>query len=251
VPREILKKGKDAILSYLKDFYDDKMILNEQVKLILVGHEGVGKTTLVKALGGNISSVEKTDGIEVSEIKLTKKCTLRSFDFAGDVDFLESHSLFMTDDTNCLVVFDLNEFYTEGSPTSDSQLGRASLWLETIHVFAPHSRCLLVGTHADNDKLNPGMLNNIWHQFRELLHKARRCHTAYHEHSHLQNCLVCQSVCNLERESKYKGLAGYVEVTPQEIVESVESDSDSHSGLIVPHITGYYEVSGTTEFPNW
>ncbi|XP_070549552.1 probable serine/threonine-protein kinase roco5 [Ptychodera flava] len=255
IPRDIIKDGKDAIINYLTEFLDLKTIPNDHVKVNLVGHEGVGKTSFVKALTGNEKQkVQKTDGIAVSELLLDKmSLKLTIFDFAGDVDFLESHSLFITDDSVFLVVFDLSKCSIGTSVTNTSwlhQVGRVKLWLQTIFSHAPNSAVLLVGTHADAPTLNKDMLDFIWQRFREEMCEVRKHHLWHYKKSIDGSCLVCKNLEQLCRESDFGGLAGYVVVRESESLDDItETDSEDRVVVSFPHILGYFEVSCTEQFP--
>ncbi|XP_070550673.1 probable serine/threonine-protein kinase roco11 [Ptychodera flava] len=255
VPPDIIESGKNAIIGYLKEFLDSKTIPNDNVKVILVGHEGVGKTSLVKALTGDKKQdVQKTDGITVSELFLDKtSLKLTIFDFAGDVDFLESHSLFITDDSVFVVVYDLSKFSIGTSVSNTSslhQVGRVKLWLQTIFSYAPNSAVLLVGTHADAPMLNKDVLENIWQRFCEQMREVRQYHLWHYAKSLNESCLICKNPKQLRRESKVGGLAGYVVVhETKEGLEEVKADSKEKVIVSFPHILGYFEVSCTEQFP--
>ncbi|XP_077870021.1 uncharacterized protein LOC102801580 [Saccoglossus kowalevskii] len=243
VPVDIVETGTKAILSYLKRFLDVNTVPNKHVKAVIVGHEGAGKTTLVKALGGKVDKVTKTDGIEISQLVFKKdNIKLNVFDFAGDVDFLESHSLFMTDDTLFILVFDLSKF---GLGIDDNasihQLGRVVLWLKNIFAQASQSRCILVGTHVDAVKNTNEFLMFIWGKFVSLLYSAMAHHQKLIEGNLVSNCLICQPLTTpliKQRKSDRGGVAGYVEVCKVPSVEAVKSESY----LCLPHIVGYCEV---------
>ena len=94
----------DEAREYLKSLNDDP-VPNKTVKFVLVGQEGVGKTTLLRALKKTfwmlpmIPQTPKTDGIDVKDIQLDD-FTLRCFDCGGDVDFNETHNFFITQVTH-------------------------------------------------------------------------------------------------------------------------------------------------------
>lgn len=66
-PMEILRKGKKAVKAYLESLEGEKRVLNE-VKMLLVGDGGAGKTSLVKRLiGENFDEKEpQTHGININ-----------------------------------------------------------------------------------------------------------------------------------------------------------------------------------------
>ncbi|XP_077978787.1 uncharacterized protein LOC144434207 [Glandiceps talaboti] len=255
VPADVIAKGTKSILSYLKEFLDPDTLRNDNVKVVLVGHERVGKSTLVNALRSEATIVEKTDGIEILEIVIDKgNLKLTIFDFAGDVDFLESHSLFITDDSVYLVVFDLSQMAPGAVSNRAScmhQVGRVKLWLLSIYSLAPNSRAILVGTHADKAMLNEEVLQQIWMQFNSMFDEIRETHQQHYSDHLLTDCLVCHAASKLVRKSKFQGLAGFVEIESEELELEVTSATDGDSAAVAcfPHILGYYEVGSTETFP--
>ncbi|XP_006813508.1 uncharacterized protein LOC102800687 [Saccoglossus kowalevskii] len=257
IPCDIIGEGRVSIMSYLKEFLSKSRVINDSVKMVIAGHEGAGKTSLLSALNDHSSPVDKTDGIDISEIHLRDSGNkLIVFDFAGDVDFLESHSLFLTDDTIYVVVFDLSKFALGEVSRSNicmHQLGRVVLWLRTINTSAPNSRVILVGTHADAPMLATTVLNHIWQQFADIFNKAHVSHRQSHRMNILTDCIMCSYTHNPQRQSSFNGLAGYVECEARgETVPQQEKDDASSNGdnlFCFPHIVGYYEVSSTMAFP--
>lgn len=115
---------------------------NNTVKLVLVGQEGVGKTTLLKALKRTLwaiphsPSTPKTDGMVVKEIQL-EELTLRCYDCGGDVDFNETHNFFISQGALYLACFNLAEYCMATVERSSFLLGRLQLWLQYIFSKVP------------------------------------------------------------------------------------------------------------------
>ena len=250
----IVKNGTRVICEYLKQFMDDT-VQNESIKVVIVGEEKAGKTSLVKALNQSSliipvqsDGIEKTEGLEISELKLDK-LTLKVFDLAGDIDFLETHSMFVSEGSIYLAVFDLSKF-TIGKFTNNF-LGRLEVWLTSIFSQAPSSPVIIVGTHADSEMITPPVLDAIWCKLVQLLESAKSHHIQYFADSINHRCLLCHSQ-TLERQS-INGVAGYVAVNEtidnqmNKCLPTDEQEGQSKKGF--PHILGYYEVSNIKQIP--
>ena len=110
----IAKSKTRELLAYLKSFLTNT-IRNDTVKISLVGQEEVGKSTLLQAIKSatgicdETGSIFKTDGLEISNITLND-LNFRVFDLAGDIDFMETHTMFISEGTLFLAVFDLRMY---------------------------------------------------------------------------------------------------------------------------------------------
>ena len=241
------------VQQYLKALQDDP-VSNTTVKLVLVGQEGVGKTTLLKALKKTFWMIPstphtpKTDGIVVKDIKLGDM-TLRSFDCGGDVDFNETHNFFITQGALYLTCFNLAEYCISTVERSSFLLGRLQLWLQYIFSKIPSAQIIIVGTHADHSSLTRKIFEQIWQQLRGLLVKARLHHQQYfRSKDRLPDCLLCQSDSKCLRRTD--GDTGFVNMAFEETASMDEdhaSRNDSESVIAFPHIVGYYEVSSVKQ----
>lgn len=202
-------KTKDLLL-YLRAFLTDT-VPNNTIKVSFVGQERAGKSTLLEAIKSSngmcddSTSVSKTDGLEISSFALND-IQLRAFDLAGDIDFIETHTMFVSEGTLFLAVFDLRS-YTLNS-FSTYFFGRLEIWLSSIYAQAPNSRVLLVGTHADGEMITPSLLESVWQKIRGILNHAREKHLQDFKNSQLQSCLLCHPD-TLERTT-IDGVAGCV-----------------------------------------
>ena len=246
------------VKEYLQSLQEDP-VPNKMVKLVLVGQEGVGKTTLLKALKRSMwmipraPSTQKTEGIEVKDI-LLDDVTLRCFDCGGDVDFNETHNFFITQGALYLACFNMSEYTKATVERNSFLLGRLQLWLQYIFSKVPAARVIIVGTHADHSSLKLNVFKQIWDQLRTLLVSARDHHRGYfHKGGRLSDCLLCQSDSKcLRKSTTADGVAGFVNL--QDDNSSLEEETSFNEGpariVSFPHIVGYYEVSSVKAVGN-
>ena len=88
-------------------------------KVILLGKEGVGKTTLSRCLGKKNGKIDcsknlSTDGIEMSDISLAIKKTKSNYmfniwDFGGQVIYYPTHQFFLSSKCIYILVFNYKD----------------------------------------------------------------------------------------------------------------------------------------------
>lgn len=128
-----------AILDYYFRIRRGSRPLNE-VKLILVGRGGVGKTCLIKRMMQDTFDAHEpeTTGIEIQPWLVTlpddDKVRLHVWDFGGQEILHATHQLFLTERTLYLLVLSGRE----GNPTQD-----AEYWLQLIKSFGSNSRVIV------------------------------------------------------------------------------------------------------------
>jgi ATPase subunit of ABC transporter with duplicated ATPase domains len=109
-PIEIIKQGKEAIRAYFKSLEGKKQTLNE-VKVLLVGDGGAGKTSLVKRLlnQGFDKNEDQTHGINIRQckVKLGKvNIIAHIWDFGGQEIMHASHQFFLSKRSLYILVLD-------------------------------------------------------------------------------------------------------------------------------------------------
>ncbi len=146
-PQEIVAQGRPAILTFLKDLHEGH-VQRYEVKLIVVGEGGTGKTSLLRALHEKTfdSELPSTHGIELNALSLphptdsSKAITLNTWDFGGQHIYHATHQFFLTERSLYLVVWNTR---------LGAEQGRLHYWLDTIQALAPDAPILLIATHTD------------------------------------------------------------------------------------------------------
>lgn len=171
-PPEIIKSGNvRTIFNFLNDLKKGEEVVY-RTKLMVVGQENVGKTTLLRAFKSlrmkkifskKILSkqIMSTDGIDVDEWKIDinfgshnlseqtnkgkqeessskKTVSIRTWDFAGQDLYYTTHQFFLSKRSIYILVWDLR--------TDDHKI---SYWLQSIRSKTKDSPVIIVGTHAD------------------------------------------------------------------------------------------------------
>ncbi|MGX2995065.1 COR domain-containing protein [Streptomyces sp. JNUCC 64] len=149
-PPEIVAAGTPAILTFLRDL-DEDPVRQWSSKVVVVGEGRVGKTSLLKALRGEVHDPQEdsTHGLTVSELCLPYPgpppspdepviMRLATWDFGGQEIYHATHQFFLTDRSLFLLLW-------------DAQIGweasKLHYWLDMIKARAPHAPVLLVATH--------------------------------------------------------------------------------------------------------
>ena len=169
-----IEAGYDAVFGLLQSLLEGSESVY-RMKIMLVGQENVGKTSLLRCLTDYVSNKRKevkssagidktlsnatgltsmsTDGIDIgnldfkillknAEQKKTKtKVDLSVWDFAGQEIYYTTHQFFLSDRALYIVVYNM------AKKEEDS---RVEYWLKSINARAPDAPVLIVGTHGDD-----------------------------------------------------------------------------------------------------
>jgi small GTP-binding protein len=159
-PTDIVSQGTKAVLEFLRSPLGQEVEACYRLKLMLVGQENAGKTSVLRTLRktsgekkekeSDVGSNVSTDGIQIGELyaslrpkefdKKMVKVRFDTWDFAGQEVYYTSHPFFLTEQSIYLLVWNLE--LTDGE-------SRVLYWLQSIFQKAPNSPVILVGTHAE------------------------------------------------------------------------------------------------------
>ena len=154
-PKNILRETEDCMrylsnkLRNARPFY--------RMKLMLVGREDRGKTTLVARLQNKPCPILATAGVEVSDWVYRQGIARQSFqfsiwDFGGQEEYYATHQCFLSQRSLYLLLFNLVH-------PEEEVLQELKPWLSNIALRAPRSCVLIVGTHLDKvahrESVNP------------------------------------------------------------------------------------------------
>jgi len=144
-PMEILKKGKGAVKVYFDSLEGKKRVLNE-VKMLLVGDGGAGKTSLVKRLIGEKfdENEPQTHGININHWEVEPgqaKIKINTWDFGGQEIMHATHQFFLSKRSLYVLVLD------------GRKDEKTEYWLKHVKSFGGDSPVLVVINKIDE---NPG-----------------------------------------------------------------------------------------------
>eukprot|EP01133_Synstelium_polycarpum_P015754 gene15754-18720_t len=152
-PPAIIASGTKNLLSFCKSILErQKNEIWKKVKLMFVGQEGVGKTSLLQALTGSkkkkgehtqvTGDTISTEGVKIQTVK-GKKIDFSAWDFGGQQVFYPTHQFFLTSKALYLVVFKL---------TDSNWAERVEYWIRQIKSICEGGikpALFFVGTHTD------------------------------------------------------------------------------------------------------
>uniref|UniRef100_UPI00260132B2 COR domain-containing protein n=1 Tax=Methanosarcina sp. UBA289 TaxID=1915574 RepID=UPI00260132B2 len=142
-PIEIVKKGREAIRNYFESLEGEKRPLNE-VKVLLVGDGGSGKTSLVKRLLGEgfNGNEHETQGINIKGWKFKdrdKEIKVNFWDFGGQEIMHATHQIFLSRRSLYILVLD------------SRRDEKAEYWLKHIRSFGGDSPVLVALNKIDEN----------------------------------------------------------------------------------------------------
>ena len=144
-PRNVQRDARDCVhylnskLRSAKKFY--------RMKLMLVGKQDRGKTTLVTRLQGNevVGPNQSTVGVDVSEWNYggigKRRFQFSIWDFGGQEEYYATHQCFLSERSMYLLLFNLKH--------GEQGVDELKPWLDNIALRAPRSCVIIVGTHLD------------------------------------------------------------------------------------------------------
>jgi internalin A len=142
-PIEIVKQGKEAIKNYFQSLAGEKQALNE-VKVLLVGDGGAGKTSLVKRLLelGFDQNEPQTHGIKINPWNINinnMDIKVHLWDFGGQEIMHATHQFFLSKRSLYILVLD------------GRKDEKTEYWLKHIESFGSDSPVLVVINKIDEN----------------------------------------------------------------------------------------------------
>ncbi|CAM9548252.1 unnamed protein product [Ectocarpus sp. 8 AP-2014] len=163
-PESIVVKGPEAVRGYFEDLYTEPCrIKRSSVKVVLVGQEGTGKTSLRQSMKANEATPtgewkeESTVFADVEAMGL-EGSSVRVYDCAGQVAYTGLLQMFLTPRAVCVLVCNAGEFGQQTGSGSNDQVGedcrkleelRVCGWLRSISRRVPNNDVILVATKCD------------------------------------------------------------------------------------------------------
>ena len=143
-PIEIAEKGIGAITDYFKSLEESERQPLNEVKVLLVGHGGAGKTSLVKRLLGDEfdNNEPQTHGININKWEIIdgdEKIKVHFWDFGGQEIMHATHQFFLSKRSLYVLVLD-------GRKEEEEEY-----WLKHIESFGGDSPILVVINKIDDN----------------------------------------------------------------------------------------------------
>ena len=144
------------------------------MKMMLIGKQAMGKSTIVTRLHNKDIGKESTVGVDISEWKYAPAYNKKIFhfsiwDFAGQEEYYATYQCFLSKRSLYLLVWNI----TEG----DAGVTDLKPWLNNISVRAPDSCIIIVGTFLDKvseEDRQSGKINELLRKVEELTRQYRR-----------------------------------------------------------------------------
>jgi internalin A len=147
-PLEIIKKGRRAIKTYFQSLKERETLPLNEVKVLLVGDGGAGKTSLAKKLLGQAFDEDeaKTDGININQWHVPDsdgdaKTKVNLWDFGGQEIMHATHQFFLSRRSLYILVLD------------GRRDEKTEYWFNHIKSFGGDSPVMVVLNKIDQ---NPG-----------------------------------------------------------------------------------------------
>ena len=133
-------------ISYLRSQFR-KQNKYYRMKLMLVGKESVGKTTMVACLQDKQHPGGSTVGVDIGKWSYQPRFSFKPkfffsvWDFAGQEEYYATHQVFLSKRSLYLAVWNMEE--------GKEGIAELKPWLNNIILRAPESQIIIVGTHLD------------------------------------------------------------------------------------------------------
>ncbi|CAM9338887.1 unnamed protein product [Ectocarpus fasciculatus] len=163
-PESIVVKGAKDIRGYFEDLYAEPCrVQRSSVKIILVGQEGAGKTSLRQSIKANEATPtgewkeESTVFADVERMEL-EGSSVRVYDCAGQVAYTGLLQMFLTPRAVCVLACNAESFGQQQGSATGGQVTkdcgkleelRVCDWLRSISRRVPGNDVILVATKCD------------------------------------------------------------------------------------------------------
>ncbi|CAM9701157.1 unnamed protein product [Scytosiphon promiscuus] len=162
-PESIVRQPLDTIKRYFEDLYTEPCrVQRNSVKIILVGQEGAGKTSLRQSMKANRAAPtdawkeESTVFADVETMEIAG-ASVRVYDCAGQVAYTGLLQMFLTPRSVCALVCDAEAFGQPGGRIGCQvqqdcrklEELRVCDWLRSISRRVPENDAILVATKCD------------------------------------------------------------------------------------------------------
>ncbi|CAM9177444.1 unnamed protein product [Ectocarpus sp. 8 AP-2014] len=170
-PESIVTKGMESVRGYFEDLYAEPCrVQRSSVKVVLVGQEGAGKTSLRQSMKANEATPtgewkeESTVFADVQPMEL-EGSSVRVYDCAGQVGYTGLLQMFLTPRSVCVLVCNVEAFEQRLGSEANGQVQedwrkleelRVCDWLRSISRRVPYSDVILVATKCDLASGNAG-----------------------------------------------------------------------------------------------
>ncbi len=146
-------------------------VMWNNVKLVVVGQENVGKTHLCRQLENAKYDVNmSTDGVEIGTWNSGKgknQVSFATFDFGGQEIFYPTHQFFLTSRCAYIIAFRVNK---------PDFMERVMYWIRTIDASIPYAAAppiVLVGTHRDDPAVTEQTLASVKSELEKVARRFR------------------------------------------------------------------------------
>ncbi|MCK6691573.1 MAG: TIR domain-containing protein [Thermoanaerobaculia bacterium] len=164
-PPEIVQKGNEAVLNYFREQEKSGAVYVREVKLLILGEGGAGKTTLArKLLKGREAAMpletDSTHGIEINALPFQDKSgntyTAHLWDFGGQEIYHATHQFFLTKRSVYILVTDARKEDTD-----------FNYWLQIVELLSDYSPVIIV-QNRKGGRMRDINLSGLQGRFRNI-----------------------------------------------------------------------------------
>lgn len=171
IPTEVTSRGLTTLMGYLRQM-EGQANTWKRIKLLVLGEEATGKTSLLKSLQVKNKTNRKsflkrinhkplsTDGLIVGQWKPDPAVEFQTWDFAGQQVYFSTHQFFLA--SRCIYIITFNAVNLNAA--------RPAYWVRQIRAVArDRPPIFLVGTHADDPSCDETLRATVKHRMKTLM----------------------------------------------------------------------------------